>query len=155
MAVKDELTKSMATFGFMIIQTLVTDIEPDHKVKDAMNEINSAQRFRYIYPSPLPSFPSTRQSHCFQFTVWHLHQSVSSKLVSFRTVQFAAPLQICVSTSRRCQEALQTWLLHFLIIIYVSSVVPKMCLASCLQQFSIDVVCITVFLLCMVARWVH
>ena len=46
MAVKEELTKSMATFGFMIIQTLVTDIEPDHKVKDAMNEINSAQRFR-------------------------------------------------------------------------------------------------------------
>lgn len=46
MAVKEELTKSMAAFGFMIIQTLVTDIEPDHKVKDAMNEINSAQRFR-------------------------------------------------------------------------------------------------------------
>ena len=37
----------MAAFGFMIIQTLVTDIEPDHKVKDAMNEINSAQRYRY------------------------------------------------------------------------------------------------------------
>lgn len=47
MAVKEELTKSMAAFGFMIIQTLVTDIEPDHKVKDAMNEINSAQRFRH------------------------------------------------------------------------------------------------------------
>ncbi len=51
MAVKEELTKSMAAFGFMIIQTLVTDIEPDHKVKDAMNEINSAQRFRFVFLS--------------------------------------------------------------------------------------------------------
>ena len=49
MAVKEELTKSMSSFGFMIIQTLVTDIEPDHKVKDAMNEINSAQRFRFTF----------------------------------------------------------------------------------------------------------
>jgi len=47
MAVKEELEKSMSTFGYQIIQTLVTDIEPDHKVKEAMNEINSAQRFRH------------------------------------------------------------------------------------------------------------
>jgi len=47
MAVKDELSKSMSSFGYQIIQTLVTDIEPDHKVREAMNEINSAQRFRY------------------------------------------------------------------------------------------------------------
>lgn len=57
MAVKEELTKSMATFGFMIIQTLVTDIEPDHKVKDAMNEINSAQRFRCSFPFSLYCYP--------------------------------------------------------------------------------------------------
>ena len=69
--VKEELTKSMADFGFMIIQTLVTgrpqgwrcmpalpvvavvlrgpacaDIEPDLKVRAAMNEINAAQRLR-------------------------------------------------------------------------------------------------------------
>lgn len=47
MAVKDELSKSMSSFGYQIIQTLVTDIEPDHKVREAMNEINSAQRFRH------------------------------------------------------------------------------------------------------------
>ena len=46
MDVKEELTKSMADFGFMIIQTLVTDIEPDMKVRAAMNEINAAQRLR-------------------------------------------------------------------------------------------------------------
>lgn len=36
----------MTSFGFMIIQTLVTDIEPDMKVRAAMNEINAAQRLR-------------------------------------------------------------------------------------------------------------
>lgn len=46
--VKDQLTKSMSNFGFMIIQTLVTDIEPDQRVRAAMNEINAASRLRYI-----------------------------------------------------------------------------------------------------------
>lgn len=45
-AVKSELTKSMAGFGFSIIQALITDIEPAAKVKNAMNEINAAQRMR-------------------------------------------------------------------------------------------------------------
>merc|ERR1712097_30468 len=40
------LAKSMEEFGYNIIQTLVTDIAPDHKVKTAMNEINAAQRAR-------------------------------------------------------------------------------------------------------------
>ena len=44
--VKTELTKSMETFGFAIIQTLVTDIEPASKVKAAMNDINAAKRLR-------------------------------------------------------------------------------------------------------------
>ena len=46
--VKDQLTKSMSNFGFMIIQTLVTDIEPDQRVRAAMNEINAASRLRYV-----------------------------------------------------------------------------------------------------------
>ena len=29
-----------------IVKALVTDIDPDHKVKEAMNEINAAQRMR-------------------------------------------------------------------------------------------------------------
>lgn len=45
-AVKDELNETMVDFGFNIINSLVTDIEPDGKVKDAMNEINAAQRMR-------------------------------------------------------------------------------------------------------------
>lgn len=46
MAVKEELNETMINFGFEIINSLVTDIEPDAKVKDAMNEINAAQRLR-------------------------------------------------------------------------------------------------------------
>jgi regulator of protease activity HflC (stomatin/prohibitin superfamily) len=45
-AVKEELEKPMSEFGYGIIKTLVTDINPDHNVKAAMNEINTAQRLR-------------------------------------------------------------------------------------------------------------
>ena len=38
----------MGSFGFAIIQTLVTDIVPAKKVKEAMNEINAATRLRYM-----------------------------------------------------------------------------------------------------------
>jgi regulator of protease activity HflC (stomatin/prohibitin superfamily) len=45
-AVKNELSHVMYDFGYGIVKALVTDIEPDHKVKEAMNEINAAQRLR-------------------------------------------------------------------------------------------------------------
>ncbi len=45
-AVRTELTADMATFGYEINKTLVTEIEPDAKVKAAMNDINAAQRER-------------------------------------------------------------------------------------------------------------
>lgn len=45
-AVKTELREVMEDFGYGIVKALVTDIDPDHKVKDAMNEINAAQRLR-------------------------------------------------------------------------------------------------------------
>ena len=43
-AVKVELDQIMSGFGFNILTALVTDIIPDVKVKDAMNDINAAQR---------------------------------------------------------------------------------------------------------------
>ena len=43
-AVKLELDADMATFGYEIVNVLVTDIVPDSKVKSAMNDINAAQR---------------------------------------------------------------------------------------------------------------
>lgn len=45
-AVKTELNETMTGFGFQILNALVTDIEPNAKVKEAMNEINAAQRLR-------------------------------------------------------------------------------------------------------------
>jgi regulator of protease activity HflC (stomatin/prohibitin superfamily) len=45
-AVKKELDHVMDDFGYGIVGSLVTDIDPDHKVKDSMNEINAAQRLR-------------------------------------------------------------------------------------------------------------
>eukprot|EP00803_Ostreobium_quekettii_P008778 evm.model.scf_2097.2 EVM.evm.TU.scf_2097.2 scf_2097:11241-15695(+) len=44
--VKSGLTKAMGSFGFTIIQTLVTDIEPAHEVKESMNKINASKRLR-------------------------------------------------------------------------------------------------------------
>jgi regulator of protease activity HflC (stomatin/prohibitin superfamily) len=43
-AVKTELDSTMSNFGYNILNALVTDIVPDAKVKDAMNDINAAQR---------------------------------------------------------------------------------------------------------------
>jgi regulator of protease activity HflC (stomatin/prohibitin superfamily) len=43
-AVKKELDADMSTFGYEIVNVLVTDIIPDAKVKSAMNDINAAQR---------------------------------------------------------------------------------------------------------------
>ncbi|MBA3502480.1 MAG: SPFH domain-containing protein [Deltaproteobacteria bacterium] len=45
-AVKVELSHVMEGFGYGILKALVTDIEPDARVKEAMNEINHAQRMR-------------------------------------------------------------------------------------------------------------
>jgi regulator of protease activity HflC (stomatin/prohibitin superfamily) len=44
--VKTELAQVMDGFGYGILKALVTDIEPDARVKESMNEINAAQRLR-------------------------------------------------------------------------------------------------------------
>jgi regulator of protease activity HflC (stomatin/prohibitin superfamily) len=43
-AVKRELNEAMMAYGYDIINTLVTDIDPDIQVKNAMNRINAAER---------------------------------------------------------------------------------------------------------------
>ena len=43
-AIKRELEGAMNTYGYGIIKALVTDIDPDAQVKDAMNKINAAER---------------------------------------------------------------------------------------------------------------
>ena len=43
-AVKSELNEAMMNYGYDIIKTLVTDIDPDEQVKEAMNRINASER---------------------------------------------------------------------------------------------------------------
>lgn len=45
-AVKERLSEQMNTFGYEILNSLVTDIEPDGTVKRAMNEIETSKRMR-------------------------------------------------------------------------------------------------------------
>ena len=47
-AVKRELNEAMTTYGYDIINTLVTDIDPDIQVKNAMNRINAADRDKTV-----------------------------------------------------------------------------------------------------------
>jgi regulator of protease activity HflC (stomatin/prohibitin superfamily) len=44
MHIQETLHRQMADYGYEIVKALVTNIEPDHRVKDAMNNINAAQR---------------------------------------------------------------------------------------------------------------
>mmetsp|Transcript_6494 Transcript_6494/g.13391 ORF Transcript_6494/g.13391 Transcript_6494/m.13391 type:complete len:278 (-) Transcript_6494:202-1035(-) len=44
--VKNALKETMSSFGYQILQCLVTDLNPDAKVKAAMNQINEATRMR-------------------------------------------------------------------------------------------------------------
>jgi regulator of protease activity HflC (stomatin/prohibitin superfamily) len=44
--VKNHLSHEMASFGYEIVQTLVTDLTPNDKVKASMNEINANRRLK-------------------------------------------------------------------------------------------------------------
>jgi hypothetical protein len=43
-AIQEELEHKMTQFGYTILNALVTDINPDAKVKHSMNEINANRR---------------------------------------------------------------------------------------------------------------
>ena len=45
-AVKQQLEEVMKEYGYQILQALVTDMDPDRRVKEAMNEINASKRLR-------------------------------------------------------------------------------------------------------------
>jgi regulator of protease activity HflC (stomatin/prohibitin superfamily) len=45
-AVKDRLHNTMQQFGYTILQSLVNDIQPDAKVKAAMNQVNATARLK-------------------------------------------------------------------------------------------------------------
>lgn len=47
LAVKNALSETMSGYGYQILQTLITDLDPDQRVKNAMNEINSSKRLKF------------------------------------------------------------------------------------------------------------
>mmetsp|Transcript_6424 Transcript_6424/g.15939 ORF Transcript_6424/g.15939 Transcript_6424/m.15939 type:complete len:281 (+) Transcript_6424:116-958(+) len=46
-SVKNALSDSFTSYGYQILQTLITDLDPDQRVKNAMNEINSSKRLKF------------------------------------------------------------------------------------------------------------
>lgn len=46
-SVKSALSDTMTQYGYQILQCLITDLDPDQRVKNAMNEINSSKRLKY------------------------------------------------------------------------------------------------------------
>ena len=44
--VQRQVAEEMSTYGYIIVKTLITKVEPDAEVKQSMNEINAAQRKR-------------------------------------------------------------------------------------------------------------
>ena len=47
LAVKNALADTMTGYGYSINNVLITDLDPDVRVKNAMNEINSSKRLKY------------------------------------------------------------------------------------------------------------
>jgi len=46
-SVKSALSETMTQYGYQILQCLITDLDPDQRVKNAMNEINSSKRLKF------------------------------------------------------------------------------------------------------------
>merc|ERR1719389_70738 len=46
LSIKSELESAMSSFGYTILASPITDIDPDKEVKRAMNDINKAKRLR-------------------------------------------------------------------------------------------------------------
>jgi len=47
LSVKSALSETMTQYGYQILQVLITDLDPDQRVKNAMNEINSSKRLKF------------------------------------------------------------------------------------------------------------
>jgi regulator of protease activity HflC (stomatin/prohibitin superfamily) len=47
LAVKSALSETMSNYGYQILNALITDLDPDQRVKNAMNEINSSKRLKF------------------------------------------------------------------------------------------------------------
>jgi regulator of protease activity HflC (stomatin/prohibitin superfamily) len=55
LSVKNALQEIMSSYGYQIVQVLITDLDPDQRVKAAMNEINASKRMKFASKSELSS----------------------------------------------------------------------------------------------------
>lgn len=63
----------MSTYGYEIVQTLIVDIEPDERVKKAMNDINAGKE---IIVLPLWSDPlSMDRPRYFSQVQWYNNEN--------------------------------------------------------------------------------
>ena len=46
LSIKRRLDATMHTYGYLILNSLVTDMTPDYRVRNAMNEINASKRLK-------------------------------------------------------------------------------------------------------------
>jgi len=46
LSIKHRLDATMHTYGYLILNSLVTDMTPDYRVRNAMNEINASKRLK-------------------------------------------------------------------------------------------------------------
>lgn len=46
LSIKESLTEAMHSFGYQIDNSLITDLQPEHSVKEAMNRINATERMK-------------------------------------------------------------------------------------------------------------
>ncbi|GKY98890.1 hypothetical protein MPSEU_000844900 [Mayamaea pseudoterrestris] len=47
LSVKNALAEIMSSYGYQIVQVLITDLDPDQRVKSAMNDINASKRLKF------------------------------------------------------------------------------------------------------------
>ena len=103
--IKSELTSAMSSFGYTILASPITDIDPDKEVKRAMNDINKAKRLRLAaqdrqldrttHPPILPcAHPSTP---CLPPTSATPHRSIDFSLPLPRSLPPPCPL--CLSAA--------------------------------------------------------
>ena len=48
----------MHGYGITILNALITDLTPDARVRDAMNEINASKRLKEVFINVHPKFPA-------------------------------------------------------------------------------------------------
>lgn len=82
--------KAMSAYGYEIVQTLIVDIEPDERVKRAMNEINAGMNMclfsiirRNIHLQEISAIDAVRLNKIYSFGIKVYQYQCPLKFTSF------------------------------------------------------------------------